>query len=176
MKNAETQAIVATAFRHLTGMIRLDAALDRVHTLDELIRVFSALHWDEKVFSIADAGGTTWAVEVHKEGPTLTMRPTRHDRHDEITVTGMAFWKQLVAALQAKHPNFRPSGTETFLERVLNDTGVEERRSELAAARHEDDALRQHRRRMREMQRQKHDEFKETKAANHRYMYWLWYQ
>jgi hypothetical protein len=176
MKNAETQALVASALKHLTDKAKLDANLERVHSLDDLIKMFQALPWDAKVFSVCDPSGTTWAVEIKKEGPTLTLRPTRHDRHEEVTVANSAFWKQLVVALQAKHPNFRLSGTETFFERMLHDTGIEERRSELSAARQEDGALQQHRRKMREMQRQKQDVYRETKAADHRYMYWLWYQ
>ncbi len=176
MKNAEGQALLSAAFRQLITVTKLDAALDRVHSLDDLTRVFNAYPWDEKVFSIFDNSGTSWAVQVLKDGPTLTIRPTRHDVHDTVQVAGSAFFKQLIAVLQAKHPSFRITGTESFLERVLHDSGIEHRLPELAASRHEDSALRDHRRRLREMQRQKHEEFRETKASDHRYMYWLWYQ
>lgn len=176
MKNAEGQALLSAAFRHLTSVTKLDTALDRVHSLEDLTRVFNAYPWDEKVFSITDQSRICWAVQVLKDGPTLTIRPTRPDVHDQVEVSGAAFWKQLISVLQAKHPGFWVSGAETFLERVLHDTGIEERLPELAASRHEDTALRDHRRRLREMQRQKNDEFRETKAADHRYMYWLWYQ
>jgi hypothetical protein len=176
MKTAEGQALLSVAFRQLVVVTKLDATLERVHSLEDLTKLFNACHWDEKVFSVFDSTGTTWAVEVIKEGPTLTIRPTRHDVHDEKRVSGSAFFKQLISVLQAKHPGFRVTGTESFLERVLHDTGIERRLPELAASRHEDSALRDHRRRLREMQRQKHEEFQETKASDHRYMYWLWYQ
>ncbi len=176
MKNAEGQALLSAAFRHLITVTKLDTVLDRVHSLDDLTRVFNAYPWDEKVFSVTDHAGTSWAVQVLKDGPTLTIRPTRHDVHDEVQVAGAAFFRQLISVLQTKHPGFRVSGAESFLERVLHDTGIEQRLPELAASRNEDQALREHRRRLREMQRQKHEEFRETKASDHRYMYWLWYQ
>ena len=135
MKTAEGQALASAALERLVTIIKLDAMLERIHSQDDLIKAFNGLLWDQKVFSVPDATGTSWACEIFKDGPTLAIRPKRHDVVDQITITGSAFWKQLIAVLQARHPNLRLSGTTTFFERVLHDSGIEQRLAELAPTR-----------------------------------------
>ena len=171
------QVLIPAAFRKLAAATKIATVLGtKVRSLDELTRYFESLPWDEKVFSVSDETSMGWAVDVRKAGPTLTLQPTRPDVEGKVVVAGSAFWKHFVSAIEGEHPGFHFEHTENLFERLVHDRGSEGRRKELAVARHEEEAVRAHRLKMRDMQRTTKDQWRETKAEQDRYMYWLWYQ
>lgn len=177
MASLGSHAPVAAAFRHLVTATKIEAALSRIHSHDDLIKYFESLPWDEKVFSVADDHGLRWAVEVHKDGPTMTLTPTRPDVVESVAeISHSAFWNQFAEVIEEAHPNHHLKRPETFLERLFHDRVDPSRLKDLAVARHDDEAVREHRLKMRERQRDRHQQWRETKADENRFMYWLWYQ
>lgn len=177
MASLTTHAPVAAAFRHLATATKVEDALGYIHDHADFVRFFEGLAWDEKVFAVQDEHGLRWAVEVQKKGPTLTLRPTRPDVLERVTeVGGTGFWKGFAAVVEETHPDRHLRPAEGFFGRLLHDRVSDTRLQELSVVRHEEDAVREHRLKMRERQRDRDQQWREAKADENRYMYWLWYQ
>ena len=176
MKVLATQTLVSAAFRKLAALTRIEAVLEQVHALDDLVEQFQALRWDEKVFTLTGDGGVIWVAEVAKEGPALTLTPNRPDLDGSVRVDRWNFWNEFVRAIQAEHPAFHLSSTDGLLKRLFTDGISESRRHELARHHHEDEVLNQHRRQLRNSQRQEDRSSREAQAEQHRAQYALWYQ
>ena len=119
MKSAKEQSLVAAAFRKLIVETRIEKSMTGDRTVLALSRRFMALPWDTKVFTITDAALDQWAVDVDKDGPTLTL--ARADSEGRIEIANSGFWKHLTTAFEATHPGLRLTHDESLLERLLHD-------------------------------------------------------
>ncbi|CAK0766760.1 hypothetical protein CCP2SC5_30068 [Azospirillaceae bacterium] len=176
MKKIVEEELVSLAFRQFVKEVHIENRMEMMSRRDELAALFESFPWDEKIFTIHDANGMTWAADVFKEGPTLVLEPVDGGKGKEIHVKGSAFWKSFLSAF--KYTSFGAHLLEDkgFWDAFLHGRQTEESRYLQAEARREHEKLCERRRNLRMQRQERSDSYNQQIRENKNQDYWVFYQ